>query len=450
MTHLILRILRGYMILKNVKTLPKYLGLQGELLLLVVIELKGRQIRSITKAEDYDWSKCSYEKIIDGKGAFLAPGLIDPQVHFREPGGEYKETLETGCKAAAKGGFTTVITMPNTNPTTDNPEVVKRILTKVEELDLIRILPTASVTKGLLGKELTDFEALKSAGIIALTDDGKGVQSDEVMFEAMSLAAKFDLPILDHSEDEELSNNGAIHDGEVSRKYGVPGIKASSESVHVKRGCDYSLATGCHYHVLHISTAESIDHVRKAKEKGAKVTCEVSPHHLLLCDEDIEVVNGRLDSNFKMNPPLRSRYDKEACVSAFLDGTIDFVATDHAPHSVEEKTRDITEAPFGIVGLETAFPLLYTNFVVTGLMSLEQLVDKMTIDAARVFNIPYGNISPDCIADLVLIDLNNEREINVENFASKGRNTPFKNWKCFGFPIMTICNGKVVFKDESM
>lgn len=438
------------MILKNIETLPKFLGLPGESLVSAVVELKGSVIKAITKADEYDWSKCNYEKIIDGRGAFLAPGLIDPQVHFREPGGEYKETLETGSKAAAKGGFTTVITMPNTNPTTDNKNVVKQILQKVDELGLVRILPTASVTKGLLGKELTDFAALKEAGIIALTDDGKGIQSDEVMLEAMRLAAKYDLPILDHSEDESLSNKGAIHDGEVARRHGVPGIKASSESVHVKRGCDYSLKTGCHFHVLHISTAESIEHVKAAKALGAKVTCEVSPHHLLLCDEDIEVINGKLNTNYKMNPPLRSKKDKEACVAAFLDGTIDFVATDHAPHSAEEKARDITEAPFGIVGLETAFPLLYTHFVKTGLMSLETLVDKMTIDAAKVFKIPYGDIKPNAAADLVLIDLKNEQNVNVENFASKGKNTPFKDWKCFGFPMMTICNGKIVYKDESL
>lgn len=434
------------LIIKNVKTLPKFFGDSGSDLVNASVIIEGKKIKELKKDSD---TAVQGDSELDGKGLFIAPGLIDPQVHFREPGGEYKETLETGSRAAAKGGFTTVITMPNTNPTTDNPEVLKQIIDKSQQLNLVRILPTASVTKGLLGKELTDFNALKQAGVIALTDDGKGIQEDDVMKEAMKKAAELNLAILDHSEDESLSNKGAIHEGEVSRKHGVPGIKASSESVHVKRGCEMSLETGCHYHVLHISTKESINHVREAKAKGAKVTCEVSPHHLLLCDEDIEVVEGKLNPNFKMNPPLRSNEDREACVEAFLDGTIDFVATDHAPHSEEEKSRHITEAPFGIVGLETAFPLLYTHFVKTGKMSLETLIDKMTIDAAKVFNLPYGKLESGASADLVLIDLEEGQSIDSKKFESKGKNTPFNNWECVGFPKMTIYNGNIVYKDES-
>lgn len=434
------------LIIKNVKTLPKFIGESGCDLINVSVIIEGQVIKEINKADE-----CAERsaEVLDGKNLFIAPGLIDPQVHFREPGGEYKETLETGSKAAAKGGFTTVITMPNTNPTTDNPEVLKQIINKSQQLNLVRILPTASVTKGLLGRELTDFNALKQAGVVALTDDGKGIQEDSLMKEAMKKAAELDLAILDHSEDESLSNKGAIHEGEVSRKHGVPGIKSASESVHVKRGCEMSLETGCHYHVLHISTKESIDYVRAAKAKGAKVTCEVSPHHLLLCDEDIEVVDGNLNPNFKMNPPLRSAIDRQACVEAFLDGTIDFVATDHAPHSKEEKSRYITEAPFGIVGLETAFPLLYTHFVKTKKMSLESLVDKMTIDAAKVFNLPYGKLESGCSADLVLIDLEQDQCIDADKFASKGKNTPFQSWKCSGFPRLTIYNGNIVYKDET-
>jgi dihydroorotase len=429
-------------LIKNAKTLGKYLGQSSELVDTQILIEDGK----ISKlASNID---CVPDQEIDAKGMFLSPGLIDPQVHFREPGGEHKEDIESGSKAAAKGGFTTVICMPNTNPASDDPKVLEYIYNKAKKVGITRVLPTAAVSMGLKGREFPNYTALKEAHAIAFTDDGKGVQDDEFMLKAMSEIAKLDLPLLDHSEDEELSAGGSIHEGEVSKKYGIKGIKASSEAAHVKRGCEYSEKTGCHFHVLHISTIESIEHVREAKRKGLKVTAEVSPHHLLLCDEDIkEREQGELDPNFKMNPPLRSKEDRAACHEALLDGTIDVIATDHAPHASNEKANHITKAPFGIIGLATSFPLLYTNFVMTKKMSLEKLIDMMTILPANLFKLPYGTLNVGQSADLTLIDLEAHDTITEDFFHSKSKNSPFYDWKVQGLPKLTMFEGRVVFNE---
>lgn len=432
-------------LIKNTKTLGKYLGQKEELVsadILIkdgVIEILGSNLTE------------SADEVIDANGLFLSPGLIDPQVHFREPGMEHKEDIESGSRAAAKGGFTTVICMPNTAPTSDDPKVLEYILDKAKKVGKCRILPTAAVSVGLKGKEYPDYVALKEAGAIAFTDDGKGIQNDDFMLKAMSEIAKLDSLLLDHSEDEELSAGGSIHEGEVSKKYGIKGIKAQSEAAHVKRGCEYSEKTGCHFHVLHISTKESIDYVRAAKAKGLKVTAEVSPHHLLLCDEDIkEREEGQLDPNFKMNPPLRSKEDRAACHEALTDGTIDVIATDHAPHSTEEKANPISSAPFGIIGLATSFPLVYTNFVKTGKMSLEKLVDMMTILPANIFKIPYGTLNAGESADLTLIDLEAHDIVTEEFFHSKSKNSPFYDWKVQGIPKLTMFEGKIVYNELNL
>jgi dihydroorotase len=382
-------------------------------------------------------------RVINADGLYLFPGFIDPQVHFREPGADAKETLESGAKAACRGGFTTVVTMPNTKPTTDNPALISQVLAKQTRL-ACRIFPTASVTKNLQGSELTDFKNLKRAGVIALTDDGKGIQSDELMLQAFELAARYGLSILDHAEDDSLSNGGAIHLGKVSTKYKVKGIDAYSEVAHVKRGCEYSLKTGAHYHVLHVSVAESLQWIKYYRKLGAKVTVEVSPHHLLLCDEDIkERGDGSLDANFKMNPPLRSKKDQLACLQALIAGEIDAIATDHAPHTEIEKSQNIELAPFGIVGVETAFTLLYTHLVKTNKISLHKLIDLMTVGPAKLFNLPLGTIEIGGPADLVLIDLRKRHKINRHQFVSKGKNSPFHDWQCFGMVDTTICRGRV-------
>lgn len=430
-------------LIKNARTLGKYIGIDQELVEVDVLIEDDKVLIISQSIQDKD------AKVLDAKNNLLLPGFIDPQVHFREPGLEYKEDIESGSMAANKGGFTTVISMPNTMPTADNAETVKYMWNKQEEVGLCRVYPTGAVTFGLKGEELTNFSDLKNAGAIAITDDGKGIQSDDIFENAMIQAAKLDLAILDHSEDESLSAGGAIHLGEHAAKYGVKGIDSKSESVHVERGCRLSGKTGCHYHVLHISTKESIEYVRAAKANGYKVTAEVSPHHLVLCDEDIpEIEEGKLNPNWKMNPPLRSKEDREACVKALQDGTIDAIATDHAPHSPEEKDQDIHIAPFGIIGLETAFGVCYTDFVKTGIISLERLVELMTTGAASIFNLNLGRLASGELADLTLVDIDTPQTINEDYFASKSKNSPFIGRTLYGHAKMTILGGKVVYQED--
>lgn len=429
-------------LLKNVKTTEYLIGGVGEELIFIEVLIENGEINLVSKNS----IEGDFDKVIDGKGYFLSPGLCDPQVHFREPGLEYKEDIESGSKAAIKGGFTTVISMPNTSPTADNKETVGFMWQKSKEVGLCRVFPTGAVTIGLAGKELPNFSEMKEAGAIAFTDDGKGVQDEAIFKEAMIQAKKLNTPVLDHSEDESLSMGGAIHLGAVSQKYGIKGIDSNSESVHVERGCRLSEETGAHYHVLHISTTKSIDFVRQAKSKGIKVTAEVSPHHLLLCDESIpEIEPGELNPNWKMNPPLRSKDDREECVRALIDGTIDAIATDHAPHAPHEKNKPIQEAPFGIIGLETAFPLIYTNFVKNHKISLNKCIDLMSKNAGGLFGLNMGVIKKGTRADLVLFDLEGEFEVSTDFFASKSQNSPFIGNKLNGKTMMTIFEGKIVF-----
>lgn len=442
------KLLQEKILIKNISTTPYLLGEESsetsdEFVLVNISMAKG----IITKVSRVDIDG-EFDTEINGKGMFLSPGLCDPQVHFREPGLEYKEDIESGSRAAVKGGFTAVISMPNTTPVADNYKTVKFMWDKQLEVGLCAVHPTGAVSMGLLGKSCPKYSELKDAGAIALTDDGKGVQSDELFEKVMLEAAKLNLPVLDHSEDESLSNNGSIHLGEVSKNYGIAGIDANSEAVHVKRGCDLSAKTGAHYHVLHVSTKKSIEHVREAKRKGLRVTAEVSPHHLLLCDEDIpEREDGGLNSNWKMNPPLRSKSDREACQKALMDGLIDAVATDHAPHAPAEKDMEIENAPFGIIGLETAFPLIYTNFVKTKMISLNKCIDLMSRDAAALFGLEMGRLVEGSKADLAIFDLENEFQVDIDFFASKSKNSPFIGNKLFGRTSLTIFEGKIVYQD---
>lgn len=381
------------------------------------------------------------ERTIDANGCLIAPGFIDLHVHLREPGGEKKETIATGTKAAARGGYTTVAAMPNTRPVPDTKEQLEWLNKRIEETAVVKVLPYASITVREVGSEITDFQALKAAGAFAFTDDGVGVQSASMMLAAMKKAAEINMPIVAHCEEDTLINKGAVHEGVFSNKHGLNGIPSVCESVHIARDVLLAEAANCHYHVCHISTKESVRVVRDAKRAGIKVTAEVTPHHLLLCEEDIP----GLDTNYKMNPPLRGKADQEALIAGILDGTIDFIATDHAPHTEEEKAWGMELAPFGIVGLETAFPLLYTHFVQKGILSLKQLIDLFTIRPSEAFNLTSGKIEVGADADLVLIDLEQTEKINIETFFSKGKNTPFANWECKGWPIMTIVNGQIVW-----
>jgi dihydroorotase len=380
-------------------------------------------------------------QIIDAEGRLVAPGFVDLHVHLREPGGEKKETIATGTLAAAKGGFTTVAAMPNTRPVPDSKVQMQWLQEKIRDTASVRVLPYASITVRELGQELTDFAELKEAGAFALTDDGVGVQSAGMMLEAMKRAAELDMAVVAHCEDNTLINKGALHEGKKPSELGINGIPSVCESVHIARDILLAEKAGCHYHVCHISTKESVRAVRDAKRYGIKVTAEVTPHHLLLNEEDI---TGN-DANYKMNPPLRSKADHEALIEGLLDGTIDFIATDHAPHTLEEKAEGIELAPFGIVGLETAFPLLYTHLVEKNIMTLKQLIDFLTVKPAAAFGLPYGELKVGAAADLVLIDLEEKREINPEEFLSKGKNTPFAGWSCKGWPTLTIAEGKIVW-----
>ena len=396
----------------------------------------------ITKIEEN--IKHETAQIIDARGNLVSPGFVDLHIHLREPGGEHKETIETGTKAAAAGGFTTVAAMPNTKPVPDQPEQMEWLQNRIKETASVRVLPYASITARQAGKELTDFDGLKQAGAFAFTDDGVGVQSAGMMFEAMKKAAALGASIVAHCEDNTLIYKGALHDGEFAKRNGINGIPSVCEAVQIARDVLLAEAADCHYHVCHISTKESVRVVRDAKKAGINVTAEVTPHHLLLSDSDIP----ELDTNYKMNPPLRGRDDRKALIEALLDGTIDFIATDHAPHTKEEKAETIQLAPFGIVGLETAFPLLYTRFVETNDWTLKQLLDYLTIKPCEAFNLPYGKLEVGSPADLTIIDLEEEKEIDPETFLSKGKNTPFGGWKCKGWPIATIAQGKLVWERE--
>jgi dihydroorotase len=386
------------------------------------------------------------QEVIDAEGLLIAPGFIDLHVHLREPGGEKKETIETGTKAAAKGGFTTVAAMPNTRPVPDTKEQLEKLNCRIEETAAVKVLPYASITIRELGLELTDFKALKEAGAFAFTDDGVGVQSAAMMLQAMKNAAEIGMPIVAHCEENTLINKGSVHDGVFAKENGLNGIPSVCESVQIARDVLLAEAAGCHYHVCHISTKESVRVVRDAKRAGIKVTAEVTPHHLLLSEDDIP---GH-DANFKMNPPLRGADDRSALIEGLLDGTIDFIATDHAPHTAEEKEEGMVLAPFGIVGLETAFPLLYTHFVEKGIFTLKQLIDFLTIKPAQAFGLESGKLQAGEIADLVLLDLEHHEKIDPAKFLSKGKNTPFAGWDCKGWPVVTIESGKIVWNRGSV
>ena len=379
---------------------------------------------------------------IDLAGKLITPGLIDMHVHLREPGGEHKETILTGTAAAARGGYTLIATMPNTNPVPDSKENLQLVQGKIKNDAIVRVLSYGSITKNLHGKELVDFDKLAN-DVLAFTDDGRGIQSAGLMYEALKNATKAEKPIVAHCEDESLLFGGYLHDGTYAQNNNHKGILSASESVHIARDAILAQAAAARYHVCHVSTKESVSIIRWAKSEGIKITAEVSPHHLLLADIDIAADNI---TNFKMNPPLRSEEDRRACITGVLDGTIDIIATDHAPHAAAEKALPIEQAPFGIVGLETAFPLMYTNFVKNGDWSLKFLIDKMTKTPAEIFGLPYGKLAVGVPADIAIFDLETEYEINVDDFASKGKNTPFGGCSVNGETFMTIVDGKVVYR----
>jgi dihydroorotase len=408
------------------------------------IFIEGNKISRIVDAGAGVSPDTQGHQVIDAAGKLVSAGFIDMHAHLREPGYEHKETIATGTRSAARGGFTTIACMPNTRPVIDTADTVRYVLNKAEtEGNGVRVLPYGCITKNELGRELTDFARLKEAGVIGYTDDGVGVQSAQMMKDAMALAASLGMPIVAHCEDNTLVEGAPVTDGAFARKHGLKGIPNESEAIHVGRDILLAEATGVHYHVCHVSTEQSVRLIRQAKQLGLKVTAEVCPHHLLLSDEDIP----GLDANWKMNPPLRSPRDVQAVVEGLEDGTLDIVVTDHAPHSPDEKAKGMQLAPFGIVGFETAFPLLYTKFVLTGKWTLGFLLEKMTRKPAEVFGLPWGRLEVGREADLTLVDLETEKAVDPDEFLSKSRNTPFAGWKLKGWPTLTMVAGNVVWSE---
>ena len=364
------------------------------------------------------------------------PAFADLHVHFREPGQTWKETIRSGSQAAARGGYTLVCAMPNLNPVPDSLEHLAVEQAAIDRDALIRVLPYGAITVGRLGQELVDFHALKGR-CVAFSDDGSGVQRQEMMREAMRAAAAEDVIIAAHCEDNTLLHGGYIHDGRYCREHGHKGICSESEWGQIARDLELAAETGCRYHVCHISTVESVDIIRQAKKSGVKVTCETAPHYLTLCEDDLQE-----DGRFKMNPPLRSAEDREALVEGLADGTIDVVATDHAPHSAEEKSKGLAGSAMGIVGLETAFPVLYTRLVKTGRIGLDRLVEAMATAPRRIFCLPEA---PE---DWVEVDLDTPWTIRSAEFASMGRATPFEGWEVYGKVLRTVMEGKTVYNNN--
>lgn len=384
------------------------------------------------------------DTVIDAVGCYVMPGLIDLHVHFRDPGLTYKEDIETGSKAAAKGGFTTVCCMPNTKPVVDNVETVKYIIEKGEKTGLTNVLPVGAVTKNMAGVEITDVEELKKAGICAISEDGKSVMNSGVYRKAMKNAAKANVPVLAHCEDINLVEGGVINLGDKSSELGVKGISNAVEDVIAMRDIMLAKETGATLHLCHCSTKDSVEMVKRAKEEGIKVTAEVCPHHFSICSDDITSNDG----NFKMNPPLRAREDMEALIKGLQDDIMDVISTDHAPHSAEEKAKDLEHAPFGIVGLETSVALTVTNLVKKGYLTPMQMAAKMSYNPAKVLGIPKGTLDEGKIADITIIDPDKEYTIDVNTFESKGKNTPFDGYKVSGEVEYTILNGKVVYSNK--
>ena len=371
----------------------------------------------------------------------ILPGFVDVHVHLREPGFSYKETIRTGTLAAAHGGYTAVCAMPNLNPVPDSMETLQMELDAIQKDAVIRVLPYGAITKGEQGMELADLDAM-APYVAAFSDDGKGVQDRDMMRRAMLEAKRLGKLIVAHCEDNSLLRGGYIHDGAYAKAHGHRGICSESEWRQVERDIKLAAETGCQYHVCHVSTKESVELIRRAKAAGLKVSGETAPHYLLLCDEDLQE-----DGRFKMNPPLRGREDREALRQAVADGTIEVIATDHAPHTAEQKSRGLAGSAMGIVGLECAFPLLYTYLVKPGLLTLEQLVERMSMAPRRIFGLG-GGLQAGEPADLTVFDLDAEYEIDPETFLSKGRATPFAGWRVAGRTLWTLVGGRTAYATE--
>lgn len=382
----------------------------------------------------------SFDSIVDCSNKYIIPGFVDVHVHLREPGFFYKETIASGTKAAAKGGYTTVFSMPNLKPVPSTFETLKQQLDIIEKDACVRVIPYGTITMNQSGRgELAKMEEM-SEYVCGYTDDGKGVQANELMKEAMLKAKALNKPIVAHCEDETLLHGGYIHKGEYAEKHGHKGICSESEWVQIARDIELVKETGVQYHVCHVSAKESVEIIRQAKKEGVNITCETGPHYLVLTDNDLQE-----EGRFKMNPPLRGKEDKEALIAGILDGTVDMIATDHAPHSKEEKSKGLKDSAFGIVGLETAFQIINTYLIKEGILSLEKFVELMSINPRKRFNLPLVYIENDSIADFTILDLDKKGKIDSETFVSMGKATPFDGYDVYGEVLQTYVDGKLVY-----
>ena len=381
------------------------------------------------------------DQVIDASGKYVMPGFIDLHVHFREPGFEYKETIKTGAMSSAKGGYTSVCPMPNTNPAIDSKEMVEWVKEKERTDSVVHILPVGAVTKGQAGVEVTDMKGMKEAGAVAVSEDGKSVMDILVYVEGMKDAAKNNLVVMAHCEDKQLVRGGVMNAGKRAEELGLKGITNSVEDVITARDIFLANETGAQLHLCHCSTKDSVSLVKLAKDAGYKVSGEVCPHHFTLADEDIPCD----DANYKMNPPLRSRRDVQALKEGLRDGIMDVISTDHAPHSAEEKAKSMAQAPFGIVGEETAFALTVTELVEQGYLTKMQLVEKMSYNPAKILGIEKGRLEPGKVADIVIADFDETYTIDTSTFVSKGKNTPFNGKQVKGRVYQTLVDGKIVY-----
>ena len=380
--------------------------------------------------------------VIELHNRLIVPGFVDVHVHLREPGFSYKETIYSGTSAAAAGGYTAVCAMPNLKPVPDSLENLRVQLDLIRKNAKVHVYPYGAITCGEKGEALADLAAM-APYVTGFSDDGRGVQSEEMMRAAMTLAKTLDKPIVAHSEDESLLTKGwAVHDGDFARRNNLPGNAPASEWKQVERDIRLVRETGCRYHVCHISTKESVALIRAAKAEGLPVTCETGPHYLVMCDEDLQD-----EGRFKMNPPIRSAEDRDALVAGLLDGTVDCIATDHAPHSAEEKSKGLRGSLNGIVGLETAFPILYTNLVETGIVPLKTILNALCVNPRKIFGLPGGSLEEGQPADLTVLDLNRPHVIDSQTFRSLGRATPFDGWGVSAAVAMTVCGGEIVYHD---
>ena len=400
--------------------------------------LKGDRIERVGR----DLAVPESTTALDATGKIVCPGFIDLHVHLREPGQEYKETVATGTRAAAAGGFTAVCAMANTHPVNDNRSVTDYIRAKADTEGLVRVYPIGAVTRNLGGAELAELAELAEAGCVAFSDDGKCVMNAALYRRAMEYTLPFGTPLISHAEDHQLSKGGAMNEGVVSTELGIPGVPAAAEDIMVARDILLGELTGAHVHIAHLSTAGAVRLVRDAKARGVKVTAEVTPHHLVLTEEAVR----SFDANTKMNPPLRTKRDLEAVIEGLVDGTIDCIATDHAPHAVSEKEGEYDRAAFGIVGLETAVALLMDRLVAPGTLPLATLVARLSRDPARLLNLPGGSLAPGAPADLTLLDPAAQWTVDPAKFASRSRNTPFAGWTVTGRPWKTIVGGRIVWE----